>query len=101
MAEPDTQGTGLTFLGRLVSVILILGLIALGAYVVMRANQPKPGQPMGTGPAAPSSPAKSAQPAAESTGPEAADLTGVTTVREYKFIAAERLPAVKGVSQYK
>jgi len=31
---------------------------------------------------------------------EATDATGVTTVKEYKFVPAERLPAVKGTSAY-
>lgn len=41
---------------------------------------------------------------AESTGngnPEAPDAAGITTVREYKFVPSERLPAVRGVSSYK
>jgi NitT/TauT family transport system substrate-binding protein len=32
---------------------------------------------------------------------EAPDSSGVTTVKEYKYVPADRLPAVKGVSQYK
>jgi len=32
---------------------------------------------------------------------EAPDNSVVTTVKEYKYVAAERLPAVKGVSKYK
>jgi len=32
---------------------------------------------------------------------EAPDTTGVTTVKEYKYVAADKLPAVKGVSQYR
>jgi NitT/TauT family transport system substrate-binding protein len=34
-------------------------------------------------------------------GPEAPDSAGITTVKEYKFVPAQRLPAVKGISSYK
>jgi NitT/TauT family transport system substrate-binding protein len=37
----------------------------------------------------------------ESTGPEAFDPSGITTVAEYKYVPQERLPPVKGVSAYK
>jgi NitT/TauT family transport system substrate-binding protein len=32
---------------------------------------------------------------------EAADSSGITTVKEYNFVAASRLPEVKGISSYK
>jgi len=32
---------------------------------------------------------------------EAPDNAGITTVKEYKFVAAQRLPPVKGISSYK
>jgi NitT/TauT family transport system substrate-binding protein len=32
---------------------------------------------------------------------EAADTSGITTVKEYKYVAATRLPEVKGISSYK
>jgi NitT/TauT family transport system substrate-binding protein len=34
-------------------------------------------------------------------GAEAPDNSGITTVKEYNFVAAQRLPAVKGISSYK
>src|SRR6266853_4012519 len=34
-------------------------------------------------------------------GAEAPDSAGITTVKEYKFVAAARLPEVKGISSYK
>src|SRR6266699_261558 len=34
-------------------------------------------------------------------GPEAPDSAGITTVKEYKYVAASRLPEVKGISSYK
>ena len=38
--------------------------------------------------------------AAKGTGTEAPDTNSVTTVKEYKYIAGDRLPAVKGTSAY-
>src|SRR6266545_7582004 len=34
-------------------------------------------------------------------GAEAPDASGITTVKEYKYVAAQKLPAVKGISTYK
>jgi NitT/TauT family transport system substrate-binding protein len=34
-------------------------------------------------------------------GAEAPDSSGITTVKEYNFVAAQRLPEVKGISNYK
>jgi NitT/TauT family transport system substrate-binding protein len=34
-------------------------------------------------------------------GAEAPDSAGITTVKEYKFVAASKLPEVKGISSYK
>src|SRR3954467_937546 len=34
-------------------------------------------------------------------GAEAPDSSGITTVKEYNFVAAQRLPEVKGISSYK
>src|SRR6185295_3498176 len=34
-------------------------------------------------------------------GAEAPDSSGITTVKEYKYVAASKLPAVKGISTYK
>ena len=34
-------------------------------------------------------------------GAEAPDTSGITTVKEYNFVAAKRLPEVKGISNYK
>src|SRR3954464_1156480 len=35
------------------------------------------------------------------TGAEAPDASGITTVKEYNYVAASRLPEVKGISSYK
>src|SRR5262249_32968989 len=34
-------------------------------------------------------------------GAEAPDTSGITTVKEYNFVSASRLPEVKGISSYK
>jgi len=83
MAEEQAR---LTVAGKLISILLILGLIGVGAYVVSKRG-------IGGG----SSPA----PAAEGPQTEAPDTKGVTTVSEYKYVPGDRLPAVKGTSQYK
>ncbi len=79
------QGARLTPLGKILSLILILGLIGAGAWLVMQRGVGG-GSGGGLFSQAPET--------------EAPDLTGVTTVKEYKYVPAERLPEVKGVSQY-
>jgi len=83
MAEERAR---LTLAGKLLSILLILGLIGTGVYVVGRRG-------IGGG--------SSSAPAAKSPQTEAPDNKGVTTVSEYKYVPGDRLPAVKGVSQYK
>ncbi|PYS30919.1 MAG: hypothetical protein DMG11_03220 [Acidobacteria bacterium] len=87
MAEERAR---LTLAGKLLSILLILGLIGTGVYVVGRRGI---GGGIGGG--------SSSSPAAESPQTEAPDAKGVTTVSEYKYVPGDRLPAVKGVSQYK
>ncbi|MBM3792330.1 MAG: hypothetical protein FJW35_18555, partial [Acidobacteria bacterium] len=80
-------GARLTPLGKLLSIVMIIGIIGLGVFLVMRQNLrtgPTPGEFAGGGPET-----------------EAPDLTGVTTVKEYKYVPGDRLPEVKGVSQYR
>src|SRR5258705_11511005 len=84
MAEERAR---LTLAGKLVSILLILGLIGTGVYVVSRRGIGGGSSSSGTGAEAPQT--------------EAPDTKGVTTVSEYKYVPGERLPAVKGVSQYK
>jgi NitT/TauT family transport system substrate-binding protein len=76
----------LTPLGKLISILLIVGLIGFGVYIVSRKNAPDEKRDAGV---------------AERPETEAPDTAGVTTVKEYKYVPADRLPAVKGVSQYK
>src|SRR5215510_8655948 len=84
MAEQQAR---LTLVGKLLSILLILGLIGTGVYVVGRRG-------VGRGPS-------SSAPGAEAPQTEAPDTKGVTTVSEYKYVPGDRLPAVKGTSQYK
>jgi NitT/TauT family transport system substrate-binding protein len=77
----------LTIVGKLLSILLILGLIGTGVYVVSRR---------GIGGGGSSSPS-----GAEAPQTEAPDTKGVTTVSEYKYVPGDRLPPVKGTSQYK
>src|SRR5262245_35308049 len=83
MAEEQAR---LTWAGKLVSIVLMLGLIGTGIYVVMNRR--------GGG-------GSSSGGAAEGPQSEAPDTKGVTTVSEYKYVPADKLPPVKGVSQYK
>src|SRR5215470_3891656 len=78
----------LTMAGKLVSIILILGLIGVGVYVVGRRGVG------GGGGGSSSNSGGEAQ-------TEAPDTKGVTTVSEYKYVPGDKLPPVKGVSQYK
>ncbi len=81
------QGARLTPLGKIISIVLILGLIGAGGYIVFRKGL---GGKSGVGGLFSSGAPET----------EAPDTTGVTTVKEYKYVPADRLPAVKGVSQY-
>src|SRR5262245_32187947 len=81
----------LTVAGKLISILLILGLIGTGVYVVSKRGLGGGG---GGG-------AASSGGGAEAPQTEAPDTKGVTTVSEYKYVPGDRLPAVKGVSQYK
>src|SRR5262245_42676024 len=86
MAEEQAR---LTWAGKLVSLLLILGLVGFGAYIVMRR-----GAGGGGGTASNSGTTEAPQ-------TEAPDTKGVTTVSEYKYVQGDKLPAVKDVSQYK
>jgi len=84
---------------------LVIGLIVFAVY---RSDilAPKGARDVGTGGPLPGAteakPGGAAEPKSPSaTGPEAPDAASVTTVKEYKFKPAERLPEVKGISAYK
>src|ERR1041384_2651866 len=90
MADATVGTTNLTPLGKILSVVVILALLAVGGYVAFKKSQPSAGPTTTGGGGGPEAPK-----------PEAPDTAGVTTVKEYKYVPADKLPAVKGVSQYK
>jgi NitT/TauT family transport system substrate-binding protein len=81
------QPARLTPLGRIISILLIVGLVGFGVYIVAKRGSGGKILQGGKG--------------SVTQETEAPDTTGVTTVKEYKYVPAEKLPAVKGVSQYK
>lgn len=83
--------------------VVVLGLAAYGlrGYIFPEAQTSQPRQ------SAPISPGDLQQAAAPHSGPSAApegaeapDSNAVTTVKEYNFVASEKLPPVSGVSSY-
>jgi NitT/TauT family transport system substrate-binding protein len=80
------QPARLTGLGKLLSILLVVALVGFGIYVALKKGSGQKGVFEGK----------------ESGGieTEAPDTTDVTTVKEYKYVPADRLPEVKGVSQY-
>ena len=80
---------------------LILALVVggLSAFAVFKSDVLAPkggGEPGGKPGGAPQAGGDIAKPDVE-----APDATGVTTVKEYAFKPAERLPEVKGIAAYK
>jgi NitT/TauT family transport system substrate-binding protein len=95
-AGPQPEARGLTGLGKLAVALFGIALVAGGAWMLMSGSTP----PV---PSAPAVPTKAAEPAAKpaSAGVESAQGPGqVTTFQEYKYVPAEKLPPVKGVSSY-
>lgn len=94
--------SNLTPLGKFITFLLIVGVLALGAWVLMRPQAAAPTAPNtpGTAVTTPATvPGTPGTPAAGAT--EAPDAGSVTTVKEYKYIVGEKLPPVKGASAYK
>jgi NitT/TauT family transport system substrate-binding protein len=69
--------------------LVVVGLVALGLW---RMGTIRPGSE--------TSPITSDEMAQLQTKAEATDSSGITTVKEYKYVAAQRLPEVKGISSY-
>jgi len=90
MPETEAQ-THLTPLGKIITILLVLGLVGVGAYIVLAKLDVIESPFARSGPRA----------AAPGPGIEAPDAAGITTAKEYKYVPGERLPAVKGVSNYK
>ncbi|HXK24299.1 MAG TPA: phosphate ABC transporter substrate-binding/OmpA family protein [Myxococcota bacterium] len=97
MAEPEASGGGgpkpLFYLAVLV---VVAGLVWLAASRLGLLSHAGAGQP-----AVPAAQAPAAAPSEATAAGEAPDTAGPTTVKEYDFVAAQRLPEVKGVSGYK
>src|SRR3989442_922695 len=92
-SQPETRG--LTALGKVIIGLFGIALVAGGVWQLLRQPTP-PAAPVR--PAAPTAPAAAA-PAAP--GVENAQGPGqVTTFQEYKYVPGEKLPPVKGVSNY-
>ena len=87
MAEQDTH---LTPAGKFISIVLVLALVAGGAYIVLSKYG-------GLGALTGKKPAPTA---VQAPAVEATDTANITTVKEYKYIPADVLPKVSGVSGY-
>lgn len=90
----DSNPVGPTAFGKFVIILFILACIGAAAYSFRDTIFPK------------SEPPKTAQVdldkfKADQAMPEAKDTKGITTVSEYKYVPSEKLPPVKGVSNYK
>lgn len=95
----ESSGGGLTTLGKIVIGVIVVGLLAAGAWfmrdLIFPAGESGDGdidltkaqQQLG-GPKTPEN------------AVEAMDLTGITTAQEYSYVPGERLPPVEGVSAY-
>src|SRR5262245_28426988 len=87
--------------GILLILLVVAGLLGLGAWWWKDKifPPPKPADVKNVKPDAPS-PQPSETPQAGGAS-EAADPTGITTVKEYTFVPAQVLPKVSGTSDYK
>jgi len=101
----DDTGSSLTPLGKIITFLIVAGLIALGAYVFMAkqkpADQTAPTVSVPTVPGAAANPTATGPGVAPAGASEAPDTSSVTTVKTYAYVPGDRLPAVKGVSQYR
>lgn len=80
-------------------VAVILGLIGFAIY---RSDLLAPaGKDTSTLPTLSDDEMKSMKGTTDKSGPEAPDANAPTTVKEYKFVPSERLPAVAGAAAYK
>ena len=88
-----STSVGPTKFGKFVGALFILACVAGAAYLFRHTLFPK-GQQPGVGKVDLGKFQK------EQGEAEATDPTGITTVKEYKYVAQEKLPPVKGVSNY-
>ncbi|MCE9583772.1 MAG: OmpA family protein [Planctomycetes bacterium] len=104
MAQVNPQ-SGLTGLGKVVVALVVLGMIGVAGWMLSK-DKGKPGaNGDGKGVATPDDKKNITgfKPPDAPKGPEAPDYTGVTTVKEYAYVASTRLPQVKpgAISGYK
>lgn len=83
-----------------VVLLVILGLVGYAMYRLKTPGTASGGDTTVSAPADPVS-TEPATPAAADAGAEAPDSAGITTVKEYAYVPSQRLPDVKGVSNYK
>ncbi|MCX7011729.1 MAG: phosphate ABC transporter substrate-binding/OmpA family protein [Candidatus Sumerlaeota bacterium] len=88
-----SQPVGPTKLGKFVISFFIIACVAGAAYLFRNSLFPQGGRPGGNK-------VNLDEFKKEQGAPEAVDPTGITTVKEYKYVAQEKLPPVKGVSNY-
>ena len=88
---PPAGGTNLTPLGKLLTFVLIAGFLGVGGYLVYKKAAVPGDNGAGNGVAMPT------KPPVEVTG----NAQSVTTVTKYNYVAPDKLPAVKGTSNYK
>lgn len=100
MAQVPAQ-TGLTGLGKVVVALVVLGMVGIAGYMLSKDK----GKPKEAAKATEEDKNKITgfKKTDDPKGPEAPDYTGVTTVKEYAYVPAARLPQVKpgAVSGYK
>ena len=97
MTTPTSPQVGPTKLAKFLIFLIIVGAVAGAVWFFRGALFPQ-----GKGPGGVDIDAfKKLTGQSDSAGPEAFDPSGITTVNEYKYVPAERLPPVKGVSAYK
>jgi NitT/TauT family transport system substrate-binding protein len=85
---PDSEKVGPTALGKLVLAVFVLACLGAAAYYFRDLVAPS-GRGTGT------------VDIDQFRKVEAPDTKGITTVNEYNYVPAEKLPPVKGVSAYK
>lgn len=95
LGSPNSVGP--TGLGKLVITIFILACIAGAVWSFSDTLFPQAQRQAGTG----SVDLNKFKDQQGGSGPEAKDTQGITTVSEYKYVPAQKLPPVKGVSNYK
>jgi NitT/TauT family transport system substrate-binding protein len=88
------QQSGLTGLGKVVVALVVLGMVGIAGYMLSK-DKGKPKEIVKADQEEARKNLPKMGPDTNPKGPEAPDYTGVTTVKEYAYVPAARLPAVK------